>query len=79
MYLQEKLFKYKVPSEIGFLAKDRQYYWNQFPKLKSLGMGMYETPKKIFFEFFAMDFDENFILIGHDGPSNINVARGKSR
>ena len=29
----------------------------------------------MFVEFFAMDFDENFILMGHDGPSNINMAR----
>ncbi|MBC8236092.1 hypothetical protein H8E77_41630, partial [bacterium] len=28
----------------------------------------------MFLEFFSMDFDENFILMGHDGPSNINVA-----
>jgi L-arabinose isomerase len=28
----------------------------------------------MFLEFFAMDFDENFILMGHDGPSNIDVA-----
>lgn len=33
----------------------------------------------IFFEFFAMDFDENFILMGHDGPSNINMASAKPR
>lgn len=33
----------------------------------------------MFLEFFAMDFDENFILAGHDGPSNINVADGRPR
>ncbi len=31
----------------------------------------------MFVEFFSMDFDENFILMGHDGPSNINVAEGR--
>jgi len=30
----------------------------------------------MFLEFFSMDFDENFILMGHDGPSNINVCQG---
>jgi L-arabinose isomerase len=33
----------------------------------------------MFLEFFSMDFDENFILMGHDGPSNINVASQKPR
>jgi L-arabinose isomerase len=33
----------------------------------------------MFVEFFAMNFDENFILMGHDGPSNINMARGRPR
>ncbi|MCG2660151.1 MAG: hypothetical protein L6437_07910 [Kiritimatiellae bacterium] len=33
----------------------------------------------MFLEFFSMDFDENFILVGHDGPSNINVAEGRPR
>ena len=33
----------------------------------------------MFVEFFSMDFDENFILMGHDGPSNINMAHGKPR
>jgi len=33
----------------------------------------------MFVEFFAMDFDENFILMGHDGPSNISVAKGRPR
>lgn len=31
----------------------------------------------MFLELFCMDFDENFILAGHDGPSNISVAEGK--
>ncbi|NLD60165.1 MAG: hypothetical protein GX647_10975 [Clostridiales bacterium] len=31
----------------------------------------------MFLEFFSSDFDENFILVGHDGPSNVNVAKGK--
>ncbi|MFH2068893.1 MAG: hypothetical protein ABII89_05465 [Candidatus Omnitrophota bacterium] len=33
----------------------------------------------MFAEFFSMDFDENFIMMGHDGPSNINMAHGRSR
>jgi L-arabinose isomerase len=33
----------------------------------------------MFVEFFSMDFDEDFILMGHDGPSNVNVAAGKPR
>ncbi|MCK5843817.1 MAG: hypothetical protein KAG97_03860 [Victivallales bacterium] len=33
----------------------------------------------MFIEFFSMDFDENFILMGHDGPSNINMAASKGR
>ena len=33
----------------------------------------------MFIEFFSMDFDENFILMGHDGPSNIKMAEGKGR
>ena len=33
----------------------------------------------MFLEFFAMDFDEDFILMGHDGPSNINVAETRPR
>ncbi len=33
----------------------------------------------MFVEFFSMDFEEDFILVGHDGPSNINVAEGKPR
>jgi L-arabinose isomerase len=26
-----------------------------------------------------MDFDENFFLLGHDGPNNINIAEGKAK
>ncbi|GAH98206.1 unnamed protein product, partial [marine sediment metagenome] len=26
----------------------------------------------MFVEFFSMNFDEDFMLMGHDGPSNIN-------
>ena len=33
----------------------------------------------IFLEFFAMDFDEGFLLMGHDGPSNISVAEGRPK
>jgi L-arabinose isomerase len=33
----------------------------------------------MFVEFFAMDFDENFILMGHDGPANVNLANGRPR
>ncbi len=33
----------------------------------------------MFVEFFTMNFDENFILFGHDGPSNINMAEGPPR
>ena len=33
----------------------------------------------MFLEFFSMDFDDDFILMGHDGPSNILVASGKPR
>lgn len=33
----------------------------------------------MFVEFFSMDFDEDFILCGHDGPSNINMAVGRPR
>lgn len=31
----------------------------------------------MFVEFFSCDFDENFIMMGHDGPSNVSVADGK--
>ncbi len=33
----------------------------------------------MFVEFFSMDFDQNFILFGHDGPANINMAEGKAK
>jgi len=33
----------------------------------------------MFVEFFAMDFEEEFMLMGHDGPSNINMAKGRPR
>jgi L-arabinose isomerase len=33
----------------------------------------------MFLELFSMDFNENFILVGHDGPSNINVSDGKAK
>jgi L-arabinose isomerase len=33
----------------------------------------------MFVEFFAMDFDEDFFLMGHDGPSNVNMAKGRPR
>lgn len=33
----------------------------------------------MFVEFFSMDFKENFLLLGHDGPSNINVADGRAK
>jgi L-arabinose isomerase len=33
----------------------------------------------MFVEFFSMDFDENFFLLGHDGPSNINLAEGRAK
>jgi L-arabinose isomerase len=33
----------------------------------------------MFLEFFSMDFDDNFILMGHDGPGNINVCEGQPR
>ncbi len=33
----------------------------------------------MFLEFFSSDFDENFIMMGHDGPSNVSVAEGKPK
>lgn len=28
-------------------------------------------------EFYALDFDENFVLLGHDGPFHLKIAQGK--
>ncbi len=33
----------------------------------------------MFVEFFAVDFDEDFVLMGHDGPANISVCQGRPR
>lgn len=33
----------------------------------------------MFVEFFSIDYDEDFLLLGHDGPANINVAEGRPR
>ena len=33
----------------------------------------------MFVEFFAMDFDEDFLLMGHDGPANVGMAEGRAR
>jgi L-arabinose isomerase len=33
----------------------------------------------MFVEFFAMDFDSEFFLLGHDGPSNVGMAHGRPR
>ena len=33
----------------------------------------------MFVEFFAIDYDEDFILMGHDGPGNINMKEGKAK
>jgi L-arabinose isomerase len=33
----------------------------------------------VFVEFFAMDFDSDFVLMGHDGPSNVNLASERPR
>lgn len=33
----------------------------------------------MFLEFFAIDFDADSVLVGHDGPSNINMAEGRPR
>lgn len=30
-----------------------------------------------FAEFHPVDFDENFVLVGHDGPHNVSIADGK--
>lgn len=28
-------------------------------------------------EFYALDFDENFVLMGHDGPGHLTIAEGR--
>jgi len=33
----------------------------------------------MFFEFFSADYDGEFLMIGHDGPSNVEMADGKPR
>ena len=33
----------------------------------------------MFLEYFAIDFDKNFILVGHDGPANVAGAEGRPR
>ena len=33
----------------------------------------------MFVEFFGMDFDEEVILMGHDGPGNISVCEGRPK
>jgi L-arabinose isomerase len=33
----------------------------------------------MFVEFFSMDFPENVVVMGHDGPSNVAVAEGRPR
>jgi L-arabinose isomerase len=33
----------------------------------------------MFVEFFAIDYDEDFLLMGHDGPGNINMSEGKPK
>lgn len=33
----------------------------------------------MFLEFFSMDYVANILMMGHDGPSNINVAEAKPR
>ena len=30
-------------------------------------------------EFYALDFDEEFVLMGHDGPGHVAIARGAAR
>ncbi|MBB1283946.1 arabinose isomerase [Flavisolibacter sp. BT320] len=32
-----------------------------------------------FTEFYAMDFDEDIVLMGHDGPGHIAIAEGKTK
>jgi len=33
----------------------------------------------MFVEFFAIDFDEDILLVGHDGPANINMSQGRPK
>lgn len=33
----------------------------------------------MFVEFFAMNFDDPHLLVGHDGPANVNMAEGRPR
>lgn len=33
----------------------------------------------MFVEFFAINFDDEHLLVGHDGPSNINMAEGRPK
>ena len=33
----------------------------------------------MFVEFFAMNFDDDVLLVGHDGPANINMSQGRPR
>jgi L-arabinose isomerase len=33
----------------------------------------------MFLEFFSADYNGNFILMGHDGPSNVNIAANKPK
>lgn len=33
----------------------------------------------MFVEFFAVDYADDFILVGHDGPSNINMSEGRAK
>lgn len=33
----------------------------------------------MFLEFFSADYEENFLMMGHDGPANVAVARGKPK
>ena len=33
----------------------------------------------MFVEFFAIDYKDDFLLMGHDGPTNISLAEGKPR
>lgn len=32
-----------------------------------------------FTEFYAMDFDDNIVLMGHDGPGHTKIAQGKTK